>query len=68
MTGKKDLPWPFWALALDIVGTLLLALGLYGHFGANEAIKAVGIPLIVVGVLLTLPFLVILFRQAGRRR
>ena len=73
MTKRKPLPWPPWVLALDVFGTLLLAAGLFGLFGGIEpeglegsAVKAISITLIVVGALLTLPFLVAVIRGAGQ--
>ena len=50
----SSIKWPFWVLILDVVGTLLLALGLYGLFGGDELLfsqtvnlRALSIPLMV---------------------
>jgi hypothetical protein len=75
MTGRKPLPWPLWTVALDGLGMLLLAFGLFGllgeaRFGGLTAddIKAVSIGAIVVGILLMLPFLVAVIRSVIQRQ
>ena len=53
---------PVWALILDLVGTLLVALGLYGMFAEGDLpfadvvdLRGIAVALIVIGVLLMLP-------------
>lgn len=69
MTERKKLPG--WALALDIVGTLFLAAGLFGLFAVDslpvpgaDTLTALAIPLIVLGVLLTIPLIAFIIRNA----
>ena len=62
MAEKQKMPWPAWALALDIVGAVFFALGLIAMFGASaldipeiDQFRSWAIPLIVLGVLLMVP-------------
>ena len=71
MAGRNTLPLPMWMMALDVVGTLLLGMGLFGLFGGFAPdgmsagdLKSVSIALIVFGALLMLPLLVTLIRNA----
>lgn len=64
MAEKQKMPWPAWALALDIVGAVFFALGLIVLFGADplgipeiNAFRSWGTPLIVLGVLLMVPLI-----------
>ena len=63
MTNK--LKFPLWTIALDIVGTLLVAGGIYGLvadadplFGGALDLKLLAIPFIVLGVLLMAPLVI----------
>ena len=71
MTGKPALPFPIWMIALDVMGTLLLGLGLFGLYGglavddmSPAEIQSAAVALIVFGVLLMLPLVVTLVRKA----
>jgi len=75
MSSINRLPWPIWAVILDAVGTLLLAAGLYGTFGGDDLafselvdLRAVGIPLIIFGVLLIAPFVGFTISHARKPR
>lgn len=73
MTEQRKLPWPPWALALDIVGTLFLAAGLFGHFMADDLpgaknLEAFAIPLIILGTLLMIPFIAFSILSARRQK
>ena len=75
MSDRNRLPWPIWALILDVVGTLLLAAGLYGMFGGDDLVfaeivdlHALGIPLVIFGVLLIAPFVAFTISHARTRR
>lgn len=57
-------------LALDVVGSFILVLGLLGLFGVvapdsmgSQSIQATSILFVVMGTLLMLPFLVTVIRQ-----
>ena len=70
MTNRGPLPWPIWMLALDVVGSFILVLGLLGLFGVvapdsmgSQSIQATSILFVVMGTLLMLPFLVTVIRQ-----
>ncbi|MDH3987707.1 MAG: hypothetical protein OEV34_01165 [Gammaproteobacteria bacterium] len=70
MTDRGPLPWPLWMLALDVVGSFILILGLLGLFGLvvpdsidSQFIQAASISFVVIGTLLMLPFLVTVIRQ-----
>lgn len=70
MTDRGPLPWPLWMLALDVVGSFILVLGLLGLFGVvapdsigSQFIQATSISFVVIGTLLMLPFLVTVIRQ-----
>ena len=61
MTGKPALPFPIWMIALDVMGTLLLGLGLFGLYGglavddmSPAEIQSAAVALIGFGVLLML--------------
>lgn len=69
MTEQRKLPG--WALALDIVGTLFLAAGLFGLFAVDslqlpgaETLEALAIPIIVLGIVLMIPLIAITIRNA----
>jgi len=70
MTDRGPLQWPLWMLALDVVGSFILVLGLLGLFGVvapdsmeSKFIQATSISFVVIGALLMLPFLVTVIRQ-----
>jgi hypothetical protein len=71
----SSIKWPAWVLILDVVGTLLLALGLYGLFGGDELLfseavdlKALAIPLTILGVLLMAPLMFTTISQVRSSR
>ena len=69
MNEPPSLPWPLWMIALDVVGTLLFAFGLFGLLSADGPAEFDGLAIaaIIVGVTLMLPFLVTLIRAAMSR-
>ena len=66
--------FPVWALVLDVVGTLLLAAGIYsvvsGKLPFAEGMEPgyIGVALIIVGALLTMPLVMVLVRRAMARK
>ena len=74
--------WPFAefggivrSILPDGVGTLMLATGLYGVFGGDDLafaetvdLHALGIPLVIFGVLLIAPFVAFTISHARTRR
>lgn len=65
---STPLKFPPWLLILDVVGTLLLGLGLFGQFGGDNLFSPFAIPLIIIGALLMLPLLIFLVTRATTRR
>jgi hypothetical protein len=65
---SEPLRFPPWLLILDVVGTVILGLGLFGQFGGDSLFSPFAIPLIIVGALLMLPLLVFLVTRATSRR
>ena len=67
MTSDRKIP--LWALALDVVGTLFVAAGLYGLFAGDtlpayrDTLESLAVPLIVLGVLLMAPLVITAIRQ-----
>ena len=70
MTDKRSLPFPIWMIALDVIGTLLVVYGILGLTGVfSDAVspgelQAISIAAIVFGVLLMLPLIVTVIRNA----
>ena len=65
---STPLKFPPWLLALDIGGTILLGLGLFGQFGGANFFTPFAIPLIIIGALLMMPLMVFLVTRATNRR
>lgn len=65
---SETLKFPPWLLALDVVGAVILGLGLYGQFGGANLFSPFAIPLVVIGALLMLPLLVFLVARVTNRR
>jgi hypothetical protein len=64
---NQSLKFPPWLLILDVAGTILLALGLFGRFGGDNLFAPFAIPLIIIGTLLMLPLLVFLVTRVTSR-
>ena len=66
--------FPVWALVLDVLGTLLLAAGIYsvvtGELPFAEGLEPgyIGVALIIVGALLMMPLLVVLVQRSVARK
>ena len=65
---------PIWALVLDVLGTLLLAAGIYSvvvgelPFVKGVELGYIGIALIIVGALLTMPLVLVLVQRSMARK
>ncbi len=66
---------PPWALVLDLLGTLLLAVGIYGMVGGDDLflaeqvnLRQIAIPLIVIGVLMMAPLVVVFVQRSVARK
>ena len=64
---SEPLKFPPWLLARDVVGTIILGLGLFGQFGGANLFSPFAIPLIIIGALLMLPLLVFLVTRFTNR-
>ena len=64
----QPLKFPPWLLILDVIGTVILGLGLFGQFGGENFFSPFAIPMIIVGALLMLPLMVFLVTRATTRR
>jgi hypothetical protein len=65
---SQPLKFPPWLLILDVIGTLILGLGLFGQFGGNNLFTPFAIAMIIIGALLMLPLLIFLVTRATSRR
>ena len=61
---------PVWAILLDVVGTLLLAAGIFGMVATEDTLagiplglKEMGVALIILGALLMLPLLIVVVQR-----
>lgn len=66
---------PIWAVILDVIGTLILVLGVLGLIGSDRPIfpefldkQAFSIVLIFAGVLLMVPLIIVVVRRATSQR
>ena len=64
---NQPLKFPPWLLVLDVIGTIMLGLGLFGQFGGDNPLSPFAIPLIIIGALLMLPLLIFLVTRATSR-
>ena len=65
--NRGDKPaFPVWALLLDIVGTLLLAIGIYGVVSAQLA-RSLAVALIIIGVFMMMPLVIVLVQRLSSR-
>ncbi len=64
---SQSLKFPPWLLILDVIGTLLLGLGLFGQFGGDNLFAPFAIPLIIIGALLMLPLIIFLVTRITSR-
>ena len=68
--GNRRLEIPAWSIALDVVGALLLALGIFGLIHGDTLmpgsghIRACAVVAIAAGALLMMPMIIIVVRQA----
>jgi len=70
MTEHKKLHWPAWVLALDLLGSFLVAVGIYAQVADGELIfaefvdlRALAVPMIIVGALMVAPLVVMTVTQ-----
>jgi hypothetical protein len=70
MMERKKLHWPAWVLILDLIGTVLVALGIYAQVADGELLfsgfvdlRALAVPIIIVGALLVAPLVFMTISQ-----
>lgn len=75
MTDKHVLKWPLWVLILDLVGTILVALGIYAQVVSGPLIfrdvvdlRALAVPMIIIGALLVAPLVFSTVSQLRAKR
>jgi uncharacterized Tic20 family protein len=75
MTDKAVLKWPLWVLILDLVGTTLVALGIYAQVVSGPLIlsdvidlRAIAVPMIIIGALLVAPLVFMTVAQLRAKR
>ena len=75
MTDKAVLKWPLWVLILDLVGTALVALGIYAQVVSGPLIlsdvidlRAIAVPMIIIGALLVAPLVFMTVAQLRAKR
>ena len=67
MDNKPSLEWwPAWVIVLDVIGTVLVGLGIYAQVASGTLIladvvdpRAIAVPMILIGALLVTPLLFI---------
>ena len=71
MDNNRKSGLPVCAIILDVIGTMVLALGIFTQFGGDDLIfpefldaKALGVVLIFAGVLMMFPLIIVLVRRA----
>lgn len=74
MEDRNNPQLPIWAIMLDVIGALLLALGIIAQFGGDAIalpefldVRAFSIVLIFAGLLLMVPMIIIVIRRATSR-
>lgn len=65
--GNRQRIIPIWALALDVVGAIAVAAGIYALVADTEFANA-GVALIIIGALLMMPLVVVIVLRATRKR
>lgn len=73
METKPKLRLPVWSLVLDAVGALFIGFGIFGLASGDELAlpafldaQALSVVMIFAGVLLTLPMIILIIKQATR--
>jgi hypothetical protein len=75
MEDKQKTGLPLWAILLDVLGTLVLVLGIYAQIAGDDFLapasidsNALSIVLIIAGVLLMLPLVIAVIKRAAASR
>jgi len=72
---QKKIHWPAWVLIIDLVGTAMVGLGIYAQiadgpllFSEFIDLRALSIPIIIIGALLTAPLVFTTISQIRSRQ
>ncbi len=75
MNEPRKIVWPAWVLILDLVGTVLVGFGIYAQVVDGELLfaefldlRAVAVPMIIIGALMTAPLVLMTVSQIRSRR
>ncbi len=75
MEDRQKTGLPLWAIILDVLGTLVLVLGIYAQIAGDDFLasasidsNALSIVLILAGVLLMLPLVIAVIKRAASSR
>ena len=70
MMERKRIHWPIWVLILDLVGSALVGLGIYAQIASGPLLfsefidlRALAVPIIIVGALLVAPLVFMTISQ-----
>lgn len=70
----EPIKWPAWVLILDLVGTVLVGLGIYAQVASGTLIladfvdlRAVAVPMIIIGAVLVMPLVFMTVSQLRQR-
>ncbi len=75
MNEPRKIVWPAWVLILDLVGTVLVGFGIYAQVVDGELLfaefldlRALAVPMIIIGALMTAPLVLMTVSQIRSRR
>ena len=75
MNDKPVLRWPAWVLILDLIGTVLVGLGIYAQVASGQLIlsefidlRAWAVPMIIFGALLVAPLVFMTVSQVRAQK
>ncbi|NIV18069.1 MAG: DUF1418 family protein [Woeseiaceae bacterium] len=75
MEDRQKTGLPIWAIFLDVLGTLVLVLGIYAQIAGDDFLAsasidshALSIVLIIAGILLMLPLVIAVIKRAAASR
>jgi len=75
MTKHKRIHWPAWVLILDLVGSAMVALGIYAQVASGPLLfsdlidlRALAVPIIILGAVLVAPLVFMTISQLREPR
>ena len=71
----QPIKWPAWVLILDLIGTVLVGLGIYAQVASGPLIlsdvidlRALAVPIIIIGAVLVMPLVFMTISQVRSQR